>query len=41
MFLIASAAFRHPFSYTVIDLETGEMRHYTDQAGDGESQELC
>ena len=26
MFLIAWSAFAHPFSTTVIDLETGEMR---------------
>ena len=27
MLAIAWAAFAHPFSTTVIDLETGEMRH--------------
>ncbi len=27
MFLIAWSAFAHPFSTTVIDLETGAMRH--------------
>ena len=32
MFLIAWCAFAHPFSTTVIDLATGEMRH----SGDGE-----
>ena len=31
MFLIGWSAFRHPFSYTEIDLVTGEMRHYTDK----------
>jgi hypothetical protein len=30
MLLIAWSAFRHPFCSTVIDIETGEMRHYTD-----------
>jgi hypothetical protein len=29
MFAVAWSAFAHPFSYTWIDLETGELRHYT------------
>jgi hypothetical protein len=28
MFLVAWSALRHPFLYTQINQETGEMRHY-------------
>jgi hypothetical protein len=34
MLAIAWAAFAHPFSSTVIDLTTGEVRH--ESSGDGE-----
>jgi hypothetical protein len=33
MFIIAWAAFAHPFSSTVIDLTTGNVRHDTDEDG--------
>jgi hypothetical protein len=33
MFAIAWAAFAHPFSTTVIDLATGEARHYYGDEG--------